>query len=81
MNALKVFGILFSVAVIFMFGFFAGQLSAELDTETHNGWAVRWLKHFLCGAFHGHEWEPTSPLLNNGSKFVRCKHCGKEKMV
>lgn len=81
---MQIFIIVAMVIFVFMFGFGIGaaveNASAFLEPNVCNGWAIRWLKHFICGAFCGHKWKPESPEVC-GWKGVRCARCGKTKVV
>ena len=65
MISLLVFALGIGVAV--------GDAGSFLEPNVCNGWAIRWLKHFVCG----HEWEPEDCV----SKTKRCRRCGKTRRV
>lgn len=67
--------VIFLLVIAFGIGVAVGDADAFLEPNVCNGWALRWLKYFVCGAFCGHEWEPEDCV----SKTKRCRRCGKTR--
>lgn len=68
-------------AIMFVFiGFVVAMLLSiainmpdyTISPDCNNGWLSRPVKHFKCGAFHGHHWV-------QGIDHKRCTRCGKIK--
>ncbi len=89
MVVLKVIGIAFLFVMTWILGFTIGIsedciADRAFEIEMGEGWLIRPVKHFLCGAFKGHKWEPCGkpvPPVGEGRQDIRCKLCGKVKTV
>lgn len=81
MVVIKVLGIAFTICIVGFFGFCLGISREDIEWETNelNGWLVKPFKHFLCGAFYGHEYKQSDPPAG-GWVGVRCQRCGKYKV-
>ncbi len=85
MEALKVIGLVFLFMMAWVVGFSMGistDILADRDYEIDagEGWLIRPVKHFLCGAFKGHKWQNDTPEAG-GWKGLKCANCGKTKIV
>jgi len=72
--------------VFFFIGFMFGAASEFLeycykDKDKCNGWLARPFKYFACGAFHGHEWKKEWNPETCVCMVMRCKRCGKTKLL
>ena len=71
-----VVAVIFLLVIAFAIGAAVSDYGSFLDPDSCNGWAIRWLKYSICGAFCGHEWKTDSM-----SKEQRCERCGKTRRV
>ena len=88
MLGFKIFIVVLGLFFMFGFGLVVGWATDALEVsrkkerwwwEWGEGWMVRPIKHFMCGALHGHVWEECTPEAG-GHVGKRCRRCGKEKV-